>query len=194
MKKIIGICIFFLFASQVSNAQFYKSFLPSGAFSDSLSLVVGDFTHNFLQIQGDSLSSGTEMGVFNSKLGIPGSISCIIYRSNSYYDTTASWQAVMYRGKNYKEAVKIYKNTFRLVKKSRLRWLDKAGMDFTGELEEPSTDVGFAVSTLRPQFPEPVYIKFTADVELINSYDGWEVRLNLQNKRDDSEGRTGNLQ
>jgi len=194
MKKIIVISIFFLFTSEVSNAQFYKSFLPSGAFSDSLALVVGDFTHNFMQIQGDSLSSGNEVGVFNSKLGIPGSISCIIYRSNSYYDTTASWQAIMYRGSKYKEAVKIYKNTFRLVKKSRLRWLDKVGMDFTGEMEEPSVDVGFAVSTLRPEFPEPHYIKFTAEIELVSSYEGWEVRLNLQNKRDDMEGKTGGPQ
>lgn len=192
MKKVF-ILIFLLSAAGVSKSQFYKSFMPSGAFTDSLGAVVGDFRHNFHNLQGERLLSGDDREIYRSAAGLPGSIDCIIYRYHSVMDSAAGWQAVMYRGDDYKEAIKMYKNTFRLVKKARLYNADRIGMGFTGEMDEPNENLRFAVSTLYAKSSDRVYDKFVAEIEIVTVYSGFEVHLNLHNKRDDKEGPVGYL-
>ena len=169
------------------SAQFYKSFQSSPAFSDSLNKVVLDFRYNFKEIQGNALLPRGDMDVYNSKVTLPGAEHCVVYRFHSRMDTTASWQAVMYEGDSYEEAKKIYKNTFRQVKSSRIKWIDNSRVNFTGQMEEPSENIGFTVSSLKPDIKDERYEKFWAEVEMINTYAGWEVHLNLQNKKKDTE-------
>ena len=169
------------------NAQFYKSFFPSGAFTDSLTKVVLDFRFNYKAVQGEALPSQNGAEVYRSKVKLPGAEHCIIYRFHSLEDTTASWQAIMYTGDNYKEAVKIYKNTFRLVKKSQMRWTDRSPISFSGELQEPDESVRFTVSKLKPRLIDMAYRDFYAEVELTGTFDSWEVHLNLHNRRNDME-------
>ncbi len=190
MRKAI-ILLSFLLSTGVSNAQFYKSFLPSGDFTDSLAKVVSEFRNNFKIIQGEALSMGEDAEIYNSRLGLPGSVNCMIYRYHSVKDSAASWQALMYKGDNYKDAVKSYKNTVRLVKKSKLLPTDRIGMQFHGDMEEPSKDLGFTVTMLPAKSSDPFYDKFVAEIELLTFYDRWEVHLNLHNKRKDTEGAVG---
>lgn len=67
-----------------------------------------------------SLSNETDRDSYQSVITLPGSLKCMIYRYHSIEDTLASWHALMYKGENFEEAAKIYKNTFRSVKKSSL--------------------------------------------------------------------------
>ena len=177
-------CAFFVSAI---NAQFFKSILPSPAFSDSLAKVVLDFRFNFKAIQGEKISSRDNMEIYKSKVSIPGASHCIIYRSHSVEDTSPAFQSIMYSGDNYNEAVKVYRNTFRLVKKSRMRWVDKSAIGFTGELEEPNESIRFTLSYLKPDMVDYEYQHFFAEVEMVTSLEGFEVRLNLHNRRNDME-------
>ncbi len=86
----------------------------------------------------------------------------------------------MYKGDDFKEAGKIYKNVFRLVKKSQIKWIDKTFVGFTGEMEKPAETLRFTVSTLNFTLEDKRYKNFQADVEMISNYSGWEVHLNLQ--------------
>ena len=169
----------------ISHAQFYKSFQPSPAFSDSLTRIVFDFRNDYKLIQGKELVPQQSMEVFQSKVGLPGAAHCAIYRFHSKLDTTASWQAIMYDGGNYEEAVKVYKNTYRLVQKSRIKWIDKSIASFIGEMEKPDENVSFATSLLQLNVTDPRYRNFYANIELTSSYNGWEVHLNLNAKKDD---------
>lgn len=187
MRKSFVLLFTFSFIITCLQAQFFKSVLPSPAFSESLAKVVLDFRFNFKAIQGESLPSRDNMDLFNSKVTIPGASHCIIYRSHSLQDTTASFQSIMYSGDNYKDAVKAYRNIFRLVRKSRMRWVDKSAVSFTGELEEPVESISFTTSYLKPDLIDHAYHDFYAEVEMITSLEGWEVRLNLHNRRNDRE-------
>ncbi|MEP6675864.1 MAG: hypothetical protein ABJA78_11935 [Ferruginibacter sp.] len=187
MRKLFLLPLALLLFTHITKAQFYKSFLPSPAFSDSLAKVVLDFRFNFKAIQGEKLSSRDNMDIYRSKVSIPGAAHSIIYRSHSVEDTTACFQSVMYSGDNYNEAVKVYRNTFRLVKKSRMRWVDKSAVSFSGELEEPDESIRFTMSFLKPDLIDNAYHDFFAEVEMTSSLEGWEVRLNLHNKRNDME-------
>ncbi|MEO7768624.1 MAG: hypothetical protein ABIS01_14435 [Ferruginibacter sp.] len=187
MKKTFTYLLIFLLAFHCSNAQFYKSFLSSGAFSDSLSIIVQDFKNNFLAIEGNQLTTQAEMEVYQSKATVPGALHSAIFRFHSLTDPTASWQAIMYESESHEEAMKIYKNTVRQLLTSKMKWADNRIVSFTGKLEVPRENPAFAVTTLKLNIPDKAYRIFFAEVELTNSYYGWEVHLNLHNKRDDAE-------
>ena len=187
MKKKSTLLLLFLCSIHFSQAQFYKSILPSDAFSDSVSIIVQDFKKNFSTIEGRQLPSQGEMDVYHSKVTIPGAVHCAIYRFHSLEDTTASWQAIMYEGDSYENAVKIYKNTFHQLKKSKMKWGDKGTISFIGELEMPVENVRFTVTPLRLNNMDLPYRSFFGEIELTSAYDGWVVHLNLHNRKNDAE-------
>lgn len=165
-----------------SFGQFYKSILPSPEFTDALEKIVLDFRQDYKNIQGAHLESQGEMETFESMVKLPGLSDCKILRFHSLQDTTATWQGVVYNGEDYKEAVKAYQNTFRLVKKSQVRWIDRSTIGFEGNLEAPRDDVRFTTSTLVLSLADNRYQNFQAEIELLNTYDGWQVQLNMSKK------------
>lgn len=185
-KHLFALLVLVSWAS-LSQAQFYKSIIPSPEFSSALEKIVLDFRANFATIQGNNLSQQGESEVYESMIKLPGAEECVIYKYHSKADTTASWQGIMYKGDNYKEAARMYENVFRLVKKTQVRWIDKTHIGFSGEMEKPTEDLRFTVSTLRLGLEDERYKNFEADVEMVSSYNGWEVHLNLQTKRPDTE-------
>ena len=187
MFNKIWIGITLLFVSILSDAQFYKSYLPSTEFSDALASIIIDFGNNYKNIQGDRISNEGTSETYSSRVVLPGALETYIYQFKSSKDTTASIQSVMYRGENYKEAVKKYNEVFRLVKRTTVKWLDRSTVRFYGDFERPKENVRFASSTLNLDFNDERYKKFKADIELISTYSGWEVHLNLQTKKEDYE-------
>lgn len=184
MGKLTLVCC--MFATMHANAQFYKAILPSGSFTDSLQLVVSDYQQNFYTIQSEPLSRADDVDIYKSKKMVPGAAECFIYRFHSVEDTTAGWQAIMYKGEDYKEAVKAYKNCFRLVKKSNLS-INENSLKFDGEMVEPSSAIKFTVSSLRPVTSMMAYNNFYAEIELVQEYYEWVVRLNLHSRKGDTE-------
>lgn len=186
MKKLLLLfvcCLTFIF----TNAQFYTSFLPSPGFNDSLTRVVMDFKQDYKNLQGIELMPQPGMEVYQSKIGLPGALHCAIYRFHSQIDTSASWQAIMYDGDSYEAAFKMYKNTYRLVNKSRIKWFDRSIASFIGSLEKPLENTSFASSQLQLNVTDPRYKNFYAEIEISKGDNGWVVCLSLHNKKDDRE-------
>ena len=170
-----------------AHAQFYKSILPSPQFNDSLTKIVIDFRNNFKKIPGKELTPQIGIEVYQSQIGLPGAVHCVIYRYHSKLDTTASWQAIMYDGDDYEEAIKVYKSTCRLVNKSRIKWIDRSIASFIGNMEKPDGNISFANTMLQLNVSDPRYKNFYAEIEMESGSNGWEVHLNLHNKKDDME-------
>lgn len=186
MKKYILLSLLATLTFNFCNAQFYKTALPSPEFSTALQKIVLDFRVNFASIQGTAIVQQSEAEIYESTVKLPGATDCVIYKYHSKADTTASWQAIMYRGDDYKEASKVYENVFKQVRKTRIQWIDKSIVGFSGEIEKPSESLRFSVSTLRLELDDNRYKLFMADIELLTNYNGWEVRVNLQTKRPDN--------
>lgn len=184
-KLWIGILLVFI--SYQSKSQFNKLFLPSNGFSDALATIIIDFSNNYQNIQGQRISNEGTSETYESKVLLPGSLATYIYQFKSTKDTTASIQSVMYRGENYKDAVRKYNEVFRMVKRTTVKWLDRSTVRFYGDFEKPNENVRFASSTLNLDFNDERYKMYRADIELISTYSGWEVHLNLQTKREDYE-------
>lgn len=187
MGRFIFIIFVCFFIANTGNAQFFKALQPDDSFSDSLNKIVLDYKNNFHSLEKNQLQSGEETEVYRSKTCLPDARHCSVTQYHSAIDTTASWQAVMYDGENYKEALKLYKNTFSLVKKSAIAGIDKSNVYFKGKLENISESIGFAVSSLRLITGNPQYSNLCAEVELTQNYSGWQVHLSLMSKKADTE-------
>ena len=182
MKKLITCCLFMIGLSFTCTAQFYKSLLPNDAFADSLAIIVHDFYSNFTHIEGKLFETTNDMDLYRSKTVLPGALHCSIYRSHSKEDLSASWHAIMYEGENYERAIKMYKQIVREVKKSNISKTTEEQVFFIGEMEIPKASVRFTVTTLKLNMDEETFQNFYAEIELVGSYDGWMVQLNLHNK------------
>ena len=179
MKKTFFLILLFVSSIFTSRAQFYKTYLPSSEFSDSLSKIVKDFKNNFNLIQGKEMIPQPEMNTYQSKTTLPDALHCSIFRYHSIRDTSASWQAIFYDGENYKDAYRIYKDIFNQLKKCKIKIDDKNDNAFIGDFGKPKESVRFTSSSLKLNSNDIIYRNFFADLELTNTYDGWEVQLNL---------------
>lgn len=170
----------------VANAQFYKKILPGSNISAAVASITENFQNNYYNIQGDELPADEGREIYRCNISIPGASQAVIYRFHSKEDTTASFQAVMYEGESFKEAAKIYKQTFRQVKGTKFN-AGSGKISFDGNMEEPTENLRFTSSQLRPDVRGGAYKNFIAEVEILNSVDGWKVQLNLHSRKDDSE-------
>ncbi len=188
MRKTIILPLALLFTCTGIKAQFPKPGAASQAFSESLTKITEDFRSNYYHIQGEQLPSGDDMDIFRSTVQVPGAKHAAILRFHSKIDSSASWQALMYEGDDYKEALKVYKSTCKHVDNSRLKLQDKAATGFSGKMDEPDANLRFVSSVYTLKIDDPAYEKFYAEVEMVNiSFDLWAVRLNLQSKKPDAD-------
>lgn len=189
MKKLLLLSLIIPLAI-LSNAQLIKPAKPTETFSKTLSIIVLDYKNNFVNIQQKELAGSVGNNIFNSSVCLPGALHCTITRYNSVEDKSASWQATIFAGESYEEALKAYKNIFSQLKHSSIAGIDKNATGFEGVMEKPDENIRFTVSALRLNATDPPYKNFTADIELTNNMEGWEVHLNLYMKKADTEGNT----
>ncbi len=184
MKKIsllfiVTITATFVFAQQPQP----KPASTDAAFSDALNKVIQDFTSNFIHIQGAKMPADVDADTYKSKVCVPAALGCKVMRYRSAQDKSASWQAGLYDGESFEEAVKIYKKVFSQVKKTSVRGVATTAAGFDGKLQAVDENVGFAVSTLRLKTTNKTFKDMVAEVEITSNFTGWEVRLNVYTKK-----------
>src|SRR4051812_20414939 len=110
MKKHL-LTLVLIVVTSTGFGQVYKSFLPSPQFTKALESIVLDFRLDYKNIQGNLVDSLGQQETYVSAVKLPGIADCRILRFHSTMDTTACWQAIVYSGDSYKEAVRAYENT-----------------------------------------------------------------------------------
>lgn len=185
MTKLFLLFLGFIFFVFNAKSQIYKNVLPESEFSESISKIVLDFRNNFHTIQKDPVPKEIGMDLYESGIKLPGSIDNYISRSHSLKDQSASFQATMYSGDDYEKAERIYKNVFKLIKKTRVRWVDRSLANFVGKME-PATGLNFTVSYLTVEISDERYKDCITEVELVNkNFSNWEVHVNIVRKKPD---------
>ena len=186
MRKTLSLAMLFLLPVFNLSAQLIRATPP--VFSENLAKITQAFRNNYYSIQGEQLPSQDDMDTYRSNVSMPGAKQALIYRFHSKVDTTASWQCLLYAGDNFREALKAYKNACRDVNRTKVILGDNAAATYKGKIEEPEEGLRFVSSIFILNTKDPPYEKFYAEVEIVNlNFDQWEVHLNLQSKKDDTE-------
>ncbi|MEO7444461.1 MAG: hypothetical protein ABIT96_01530 [Ferruginibacter sp.] len=185
MKKILSGLIF-LMSSSLLQAQILKNFEPANGITSSFQEVVKAYSHNYYSIQGEKISAAEDVDIYAVKQSLPGAVQSSLMRFHSLQDTTAAYQAIMYKGENYKEASKLYHQLYQQVKRAVI---EEEGhkLKFHGEFEAPDDDVRFTVTSLALDGEVSTYKNFFAEIELTQVYLEWEVRINLHSRKEDAE-------
>lgn len=186
MRKSFTLSMALLLIINISYAQLLNKVLPASPFSTSLSTVVENYQNNYQHIQGGAMPADEDRDIFLSTVSLPGSSLCVIYRFHSTQDTTASWQATLYNGEDFKEATKVYKHAFKQMKQTKFK-VGITQISFDGNMEQPTEALRFTSSILRPSQHTDIYKNFIAEIEMLNSIEGWIVRLNLHSRKEDTE-------
>ncbi|MFT3980758.1 MAG: hypothetical protein QM687_09840 [Ferruginibacter sp.] len=187
MRKLLTLLTISFLTATASDAQLLKSVLPGGnSIGNAVATVAENFQNNYYNIQGEQLPPDEGRDVFRSNIKIPGSSYSLIYRFHSQEDSSAAFEALLYEGESYKEAAKAYKQAFRQIKGTKFNsTLGK--ISFDGKMEEPTETLRFTSSLLRTDSDSKPYKYFMAQIEMLQSIEGWKVQLSLHSRKDDDE-------
>jgi hypothetical protein len=185
MKKTLLIA---LLAIHVQAAYSQTSiFSRPASFSKSLQSVLEDYPNNFHNISGEIIIEQGETEQYESTVQLPGAEACIIGRYHSVIDTSASFQAIMFRTEEYEEAAKQYRAIFKQLKASPIVMVDGSKLFFKSEFSEPDNSLDFTVSTFTFPSHDRRFMGFRIDLELVYVMNEWAVNINMGRKKDDTE-------
>ena len=155
-------------------------------FSRVMEAVLHDFPNNYRNITGDLVLDQAEIENYASLVQLPGASECIITRYHSEEDTTASWQAKMFRGEDFKEVAQRYKDLYKQLKGCYLRLVDGSLIFLDAEWEAPTEEKPFVMSTLRLITGDHRYKEMKVDLEMVYELSEWTININVTGKKDDS--------
>lgn len=187
MKKFM----LFSFALMATGTLFsqVKLFEKRPGFSKAMETILLDFPSNYKHITGELLVTEGQFEQYASSVELPGAEYCVIGQYHSVRDTTASWQALMFRGETFEEAAKEYKSLFRSLKATQIRMIDGGVLYLNGEMEAPSEDLDFTVSTLTFGTIDHRYRDFKIELEMLYKMSEWIININIITRQKDDEVR-----
>ncbi len=185
MKKILftGIA---LLTIVYGYAQTSASIVKTPVFPSAMQQVLHDFPANFHHISGELVLKQAEIENYESLVRLPGSEACIVTRYHSVEDTTASWQAKMFRSEDFNTAALKYKTLYQQLKGCYLQLVDGSIIYLTSEYENPVEEKPFAVSTLRLKTGDDRYREMKIDLEMIYQFPEWVININVVSKKKDT--------
>ena len=156
-------------------------------FPEVINAVLADFPSNLRHIAGDLVLAQGEFEDYASLVVMPEATSCTVTRWHSSEDTTASWQAKMFRSDDFASAAGQYRALFQKLQHCYVRLVDGSIVNLTGDWESPKEGVSFATSTLRLATGDYRYKEVKIELELAYQLADWAVNINIVSKRPDDE-------
>lgn len=191
MKRATNLLLAVMVMSLSVQAQFYKRVKESSTpgFVRAMESILSDFPYNYKHITGDLVEATGDWQQFASTVMLPGSESCLIGVYHSELDTTASWQALMFRGETFSDAASAYRRLYRQLKLCHLTMVDGSAFYLDGDLEEAAEELDFVTSELKIQTADERFREFKVELEMLYKMDEWVVNINMVSKKKDSEVR-----
>jgi hypothetical protein len=156
-------------------------------FPAAIDAVLRDFRFNLRHITGELLLAQGEFENYASLIAVPDAENCIVTKYHSTEDTTASWQARMFSGGEYAEAVRKYHLLYRQLQTCYVRLADGSVFYLEGVWEPARDGAAFTTSTLRLRTGDPQYKEVKVELELVYQLADWAVNINIVSKKRDDE-------
>ncbi len=202
MKSFGCACIAMMLFANASAQNFFKkvqvglagttqglsSAKTTPAFSKALQNIILDYPNNFHNINGELVLAQGEFEHYASLVEFPGSEKNIIGRYRSVADTTASFQATMFRHDDFEEASKQYRAIYKQLKSSPITLIDGSKYYLNGDMSQPDEASDFTVSTMIFPHADRRYYNFKVELELLYQMPEWVINLNMgKRKKDDQQ-------
>lgn len=171
------------------QAQFRSENASATGFIRAVETILSDFPYNYKHITGDLLEQTGDWHQYASTVTLPGAENCLIGLYHSELDTTASWQALMFRSETYGKAAAAYKRTYQQLKQCHLRMVDGSVYYLAGDYEPASESLDFVTTAFRIQTADERFREFHVELELLYQMDEWIVNVNMVSKKKDNEIR-----
>jgi hypothetical protein len=162
-------------------------------FPVAIDAILRDFPNNLRHITGELVLAQGEIENYVSMITLPDAQHCFVTRYLSREDSTASWQAKMFSGGEYGEAVRKYQELYRQLQVCSMHLVDGSIINLDGVWEPAREGVAFTTSTLRLRTGDPQYREVKVELELVYELADWAVNINIVSKKNDDEvggGRT----
>lgn len=185
MKKIIVLSVVIL-STIYGNAQNSSASPAASPFPKAMEAVLHDYTGNFYNISGELVAKEVETESYISTIQLPGAAECLVTRYHSKEDISASWQAKMFRGEEFGQATRQYKEFYNRLKSCYLRLQDGSNIYLKGEWEEPKEENAFTVSIFRLATTDLRYSELKIELEILYQLDQWVVNINVASKKKDT--------
>lgn len=156
-------------------------------FPVAIDAILRDFRFNLRHITGELLLAQGEFENYVSLIAVPDAENCIVSKYHSTEDTTASWQARMFSGGEYGEAVRRYQSLYRQLQTCYVKLADSSVFYLEGVWEPAREGVAFTTSTLRLRTGDPQYKEVKVELELVYQLADWAVNINIVSKKRDDE-------
>ncbi|WP_315822057.1 hypothetical protein [Paraflavitalea speifideaquila] len=189
MKKLTNLLLACMAMSFSVHAQLKMDRDPSPGFIKAVETILGDFPYNYKHITGELVEATGDWHQYASTVILPGSETCVVGLYHSELDTTASWQALMFRSETFGKAAAAYKRLYQQLKLCRLKMVDGSIYYLDGDYEAASEETDFITSALTIQTADERFREFHIELELLYKLDEWVVNVNMVSKKKDSEVR-----
>jgi hypothetical protein len=156
-------------------------------FPVAIDTILRDFRFNLRHIAGELVLAQGEFENYASLIQVPDAENCIVTRYHSTEDTTASWQARMFSGGEYGEAVRKYQLLYRQLQTCYVKLTDGSVFYLEGVWEPAREGVAFTTSTLRLRTGDLQYKEVKVELELVYQLADWAVNINIVSKKRDDE-------
>ena len=156
-------------------------------FPAAIDAILGDFPFNLRHITGELVLAQGEFENYASMIEVPEAENCIVTRYHSAEDTTASWQARMFRSDDYGPAARKYEELFRKLRTCYVRLVDGSIISLDGVWEPARDGASFTTSTLRLVTGDWRYKEVKVELELVYQLADWAVNINIVSKKRDDE-------
>jgi hypothetical protein len=187
MKKVTNLLLAAMALSLSVHAQSDKASSPG--FVKAIETILSDFPYNYKHITGELVEATGDWQQYASTVSIPGAENCLIGQYHSELDTTASWQALMFRGETFEKAATAYKRLYHQLKQCHLRMVDGSVFYLDGDYEPATEDMDFVTSALQIQTADERFREFKIELEMLYKMDEWVVNINMVSKKKDSDMR-----
>lgn len=189
MKKLTNLLLAIMVMSLSARAQFNSEQTSNAGFIKAVETILGDFPYNYKHITGELVEATGDWHQYASTVTIPGAEHCMVGLYHSELDTTASWQALLFRSETFSTAKAAYKKLYHQLNRCRLRMVDGSVFYLSGEFEEASEDLDFVTSAFKIQTADDRFREFHVELEMLYKMDEWVVNVNMVSKKKDSEIR-----
>jgi hypothetical protein len=186
MKNLCTLLAAIAMLSASAQPKLFEKSAPAG-FYKGIETVLGDFPYNYKHITGDLVQAEGEIEHYASTVTLPGSESCLIGIYHSALDTTASWQALMFRNEDFEKAAKEYKHLYHQLNRCKLKMVDGSVYELSGKYETPAEETDFLISELKIQTADERYRNFKVELEMLYKMDQWVININVVTRKKDSD-------